>query len=240
VKILLVDDDTTLLEVTAFALRRAGFLVVLAHDSEQALRVWSDEQPDLIILDIQLPGKDGLTLCREIRALSNVPIILLTVRSSDEDIVHGLEIGADDYLTKPFSPKQLIARARAILRRSSTLPKPAQIAAGDLVLDTTQQVVRTLNAEVRLTSLEFRLLHYLLINQGQIVPTDAILTHVWGYADSGDRKLLKQLVYRVRQKIESPGADQQYIATIPGVGYTIAKQRDPAPRLHGIVDQGDM
>jgi DNA-binding response OmpR family regulator len=223
VKILLVDDDTTLLEVTAFALRRAGFLVVLAHDGEQALRLWSDEQPDLIILDIQLPGKDGLTLCREIRALSNVPIILLTVRSSDEDIVHGLEIGADDYLAKPFSPKQLIARARAVLRRSNVLPKPAQLAAGDLVLDTMQQVVRTPNAEVRLTSLEFRLLHYLLINKGQIVPTDAILTHVWGYADSGDRKLLKQLLYRLRQKIESPVEGQQYIATIPGVGYTIAK-----------------
>jgi DNA-binding response OmpR family regulator len=227
-KILLVDDDTTLLEVTAFALRRAGFLVVLAHDSEQALHVWSDEQPDLIILDIQLPGKDGLTLCREIRALSNVPIILLTVRSSDEDIVHGLEIGADDYLTKPFSPKQLIARARAVLRRSSALPNPAQLAAGDLVLDTTQQVVRTPHVEVRLTSLEFRLLHYLLINQGQIVPTDAILTHVWGYADSGDRKLLKQLVYRVRQKIEAAGQEQQYIATIPGVGYAIANPRDEA------------
>ena len=104
-KILLVDDDTTLLEVTAFALRRAGFLVIAAYDGDQALRVWSDEQPDLVILDIQLPGKDGLTLCREIRATSTTPIILLTVRNSDEDIVHGLEIGADDYLTKPFSPK---------------------------------------------------------------------------------------------------------------------------------------
>jgi DNA-binding response OmpR family regulator len=228
-KILLVDDDTTLLEVTAFALRRAGFLVVLAHDSEQALRAWSDEQPDLIILDIQLPGKDGLTLCREIRALSNVPIILLTVRNSDEDIVHGLEIGADDYLTKPFSPKQLIARARAVLRRSSA-PNPAQLTAGDLVLDTTQQVVRTPRAEVRLTPLEFRLLHYLLINQGQIVPTDAILTHVWGYADSGDRALLKQLVYRVRQKIDAPDADKHYIETIPGVGYTIASVPGTAAR----------
>jgi DNA-binding response OmpR family regulator len=224
-KILLVDDDTTLLDVTAFALRRAGFLVMLAHDSEQALRVWSAEQPDLIILDIQLPGKDGLTLCREIRAISSVPIILLTVRNSDEDIVHGLEIGADDYMTKPFSPKQLIARARALLRRSSALPKPAQLAAGDLVLDTTQQLVRTPSAEVRLTPLEFRLLHYLLINQGQIVPTDAILTHVWGYADSGDRALLKQLVYRVRQKIGSPDTDTQYIETIPGVGYTISSDR---------------
>jgi DNA-binding response OmpR family regulator len=224
-KILLVDDDTTLLEVTAFALRRAGFLVVLAHDAEQALQVWVAEQPDLIILDIQLPGKDGLALCQEIRALSPVPIILLTVRNSDDDIVHGLEIGADDYLTKPFSPKQLIARARAVLRRSSTVPKQAQLVAGDLVLNTSEQVVRTPRGEVRLTPLEFRLLHYLLINQGQVVPTDAILTHVWGYADSGDRALLKQLVYRVRQKIETLGTNGQYIETIPGVGYTIARDR---------------
>jgi DNA-binding response OmpR family regulator len=220
-KILLVDDDAMLIEVTAFALRRAGFLVVPATDGEQALRAWADEQPDLIILDIQLPGKDGLALCREIRASSRVPIILLTVRNSDDDIVHGLEIGADDYLTKPFSPRQLIARARAVLRRSSALPRPAQLAAGDLVLDTLQQVARTPHVEVRLTSLEFRLLHYLLINQGQVVPTDAILTHVWGYADSADRALLKQLVYRVRQKIEAPAAQRHYIVTIPGVGYTI-------------------
>jgi DNA-binding response OmpR family regulator len=234
-KTLLVDDDTTLLDVTAFALRRAGFLVVLAHDAEQALHVWSTEQPDLIILDIQLPGKDGLTLCREIRAVSPVPIILLTVRNSDEDIVHGLEIGADDYLTKPFSPKQLIARARAVLRRSNSVPKQAQLVAGDLVLDTAQQVVQTPDGSTRLTALEFRLLHYLLINQGQIVPTDAILTHVWGYADSGDRALLKQLVYRVRQKIEPPGTERQFIATIPGIGYTIAKEREIEGRAPGDV-----
>jgi DNA-binding response OmpR family regulator len=155
-KVLLVDDDTTLLEVTAFALRRAGFLVILAYDAEQALHVWSAEQPDLLIIDIQLPGKDGLTLCKEIRTISSVPIILLTVRNSDEDIVHGLEIGADDYLTKPFSPKQLIARARAVLRRSSTVPKQAQLVAGELVLDTAEQVVRTPYGTTRLTPLEFR------------------------------------------------------------------------------------
>lgn len=223
-KVLLVDDDTTLLDVTAFALRRAGFLVVLAHDAEQGLQVWEAERPDLIILDIQLPGKDGLALCQEIRATSPVPIILLTVRNSDDDIVHGLEIGADDYLTKLFSPKQLIARARAVLGRSSTIPKQAQLMAGKLVLDTAEQVVRTPHGEVRLTPLEFRLLHYLLINRGQIVPTDAILTHVWGYADSGDRALLKQLVYRLRQKIESLGTTGQYIETIPGIGYRIAKR----------------
>lgn len=221
-KVLLVDDDVTLLDVTAFALRRAGMLVVTASDGADALRAWETEQPDLIILDIQMPGRNGLDVCRAIRAESAVPIILLTVRSSDEDIVHGLDLGADDYVTKPFSPKQLIARARAVLRRSQSLSQPAQIVADDLVLDTAQHVVHTAHGLVRLTPLEFRLLHYLLVNRGQIVPTDAILTHVWGYADSGDRALLKQLVYRVRQKIEPPGATQQYIETVPGVGYTVA------------------
>jgi DNA-binding response OmpR family regulator len=223
-KVLLVDDDATLAEVTAFALRRAGFLVVLARDGEQALRLWADEQPDLVILDIQLPGLDGLEICRQIRAESTVPIIMLTVRNSDDDIVRGLELGADDYVPKPFSPRQLIARAHAILRRSHAVPKQARLEAGSLVLDTAQQQAETVNGTVRLTPLEFRLLHYLLVNRGQIVPTDAILNHVWGYADSGDRPLLKQLVYRLRQKIEPPNAERQIIETIPGVGYTIARE----------------
>lgn len=228
-KVLLVDDDVSLAEVTAFALRRAGFLVIMAYDGEQALRLWAEEQPDLIILDIQLPGKDGLTVCRELRAMSNVPIIMLTVRDSDDDIVHGLEIGADDYITKPFSPKQLVARAQAVIRRSSTaLPQsatqPIRLVAGELELDMMQQTVHTPHGLVRLSQLEFRLLHYLFVNQGQIVPTDAIMLHVWGYAGPGDRALLKQLMYRLRQKIEHPHATQQYIKTIPGLGYTIASE----------------
>ena len=189
-KVLLVDDDTTLAEVTAFALRRAGFLVLTAESGEEALRSWEVEQPDLVILDIQLPGQDGLSVCRAIRAVSRVPIIMLTVRSSDDDIVQGLELGADDYLPKPFSPRQLIARARAVLRRAAPLPALPQIAAGRLVLDTALQTVETPAGTLRLTPLEFRLLHYLVVNQGQVLPTEAILTHVWGYSDRGDRALL--------------------------------------------------
>lgn len=227
-KVLLVDDDLSLAEVTAFALRRAGFLVVLAHDGEQALDIWAEEHPDLIILDIQLPGKDGLSVCRELRAMSSVPIIMLTVRDSDDDIVHGLEIGADDYLTKPFSPKQLIARAHAVLRRSSGMLQPAgqqaPLVVGDLELDPMRQTVCSPQGLVRLTRLEFRLLHYLVINHGQIVPTEAILSHVWGYAGTGDRTLLKQLVYRLRQKIVHPDPDRHYIETVPGIGYTIANE----------------
>lgn len=223
-KVLLVDDDLTLAEVTAFALRRAGFLVLTAHDGDQALAVWEAEQPDLVILEIQLPGKDGLTFCRELRASSAVPIIMLTERSSDDDIVSGLENGADDYLTKPFSPKQLVARAQAVLRRSAALPARSQLTVGDMSLDTTCQVVHTPHGAIRLTRLEYRLLHYLLINQGQIVPTEAILSHVWGYT-SGDRAMLKQLVYRLRQKLERLGMSQTYIETVPGLGYTITQER---------------
>lgn len=220
-KILLVDDDATLAEVTALALRRAGFLVVLAHDGPQALAQWAAEQPDLLLLDIQLPGMDGLSVCRTIRERSAVPVILLTVRDSDEDVVQGLELGADDYVTKPFSPMQLVARVRAVLRRTAAPVRQGALVAGDLALDTELQVARTAHGTVRLTPLEFRLLHYLLINRGQIVPTEAILKDVWGYADSSDRALLKQLVYRLRQKIEAPDAAQQRIETVAGLGYTI-------------------
>jgi len=220
-KVLLVDDDTSLAEVTAFALRRAGFLVVVAENGNEALQVWRDESPDLLILDIQMPGKDGLQVCREIRDTSNVPIILLTARNSDEDIVHGLEIGADDYVPKPFSPKQLIARANAVLRRVNVVPKRSNLHIGELVLDSSLQALTNGDTAIRLTPLEFRLLHYLLVNRGQIVPTNAILNHVWGYADSSDRALLKQLVYRLRQKIEQP--EQQIIETIAGVGYMVSK-----------------
>jgi DNA-binding response OmpR family regulator len=222
-KVLLVDDDPTLSEVTAFALRRADFLVLTAHDGEQALQTWAAEQPDLVILDIQLPGLDGLEVCRQVRAASAVPIIMLTVRNSDDDVVRGLELGADDYIAKPFSPRQLIARARAILRRTSAAPRQDRLEVAGLALDTALQQVQTPEGPVRLTPLEFRLLHYLMVNRGQVVPTDAILNHVWGYADSGDRPLLKQLVYRLRQKLEAPAADRQLIVTIPGVGYTIPR-----------------
>ncbi|HMQ31970.1 MAG TPA: response regulator transcription factor [Chloroflexaceae bacterium] len=232
-KILLVDDDTTLAEVTAFALRRAGFLVIIAHNGLEALEVWERERPDLLILDVQLPGKDGLDLCREIRQTSMVPIIMLTVRGGDDDIVQGLELGADDYMPKPFSPRQLIARVRALLRRSQSVPRQARLALHDLVLDTGQQAVQTPQGTIRLTPMEFRLLHYLLVNRGQVVPTDTILTHVWGYADSGDRTLLKQLIYRLRQKIEPPDAAGQYIETIPGVGYTIRELPDAPAEVEG-------
>jgi DNA-binding response OmpR family regulator len=225
-KILLVDDDATLLSVTEFALRRAGFLVITAPDGEQALRQWEDEVPDLILLDIQLPERDGLSVLQQIRDASNVPVILLTVRSSDEDIVLGLEHGADDYVVKPFSPKQLIARCRAVLRRS-TLAATQSLAIGTFVLDPNRHTIQHGAEIVRLTRLEFRLLHYLLINTGNVVPTEALLTHVWGYSESGDRAMLKQLVYRVRQKLTLLGHSEPLLTTVAGVGYLMERSGMP-------------
>lgn len=221
-KILLVDDDATLLSVTEFALRRAGFLVITAPDGKQALRQWEDEVPDLILLDIQLPERDGLSVLRQIRDTSNVPVILLTVRSSDEDIVIGLELGADDYVVKPFSPKQLIARCRAVLRRATSVASQS-LSIGAFVLDPDRHTVQHGAEIVRLTRLEFRLLHYLLINTGNVIPTEALLTHVWGYSESGDRAMLKQLVYRVRQKLTMLGRSDTLLATVAGVGYLMER-----------------
>jgi DNA-binding response OmpR family regulator len=224
-KVLLIDNDRELTEVTAFALRRAGFLVIATSDSETALDVWADEQPALVVLEIQLPKKDGLTLCRELRARDKVPIIILSACNTDNDVVRGLEAGADDYLTKPFSPRQLVARAYAVLRRYQALWQQPTLVVSDLVLDPNYQCAQLPGGMVRLTKLEFRLLYYLVVNQGHVVPTDTILLHVWGFAGVGDRTMVKQLVYRVRQKLADTTFSQVCIETVPGIGYTIARDR---------------
>lgn len=220
-KILIVDDDLELRELIGFALRQAGYLVVQAADGNEALRVFDAEQPDLVILDVNLPYLSGWDVCRRIRAEATTPIMMLTVRSSEEDQVQGLDLGADDYLTKPFSPRTLLARVRALLRRAE-IERPAPHVAGDIQLDVEQQVVRVLGGPpIRLTNLEFRLLQYLLANAGHTIPVERLTTHVWGYRGVGDRQLLKQLVHRLRQKIEGNPADPQYLVTVAGIGYVL-------------------
>jgi DNA-binding response OmpR family regulator len=228
-KLLLADDDSTLVDVTAFALRRAGYAVTTVTDGAQALRVWADETPDLVILDVRMPCMDGLEACRALRSQSDVPIILLTALNSDDDVVQGLGLGADDYMTKPFSPRQLVARVEAILRRRGPRP-PSRLQAGDLALDPDQQLAHVGGRAVRLTRLEYRLLHYLLVNQGQVLPTETIVSHVWGYGD-GDRGLLKQLVFRLRQKITAKAGNDGAIKTIQGIGYSIPRQQDDAVEI---------
>ena len=218
-KALIVDDDRVLADLVAFTLRRDGFEVTQAHDGEMALRRWADEQPDLIILDVNMPKLDGFAVCRRIREEADTPIILLTVRGEEDDIVRGLALGADDYIVKPFSPRQLVARAQAVLRRVGKTPAPAIRQVGELTLDPSRRELRLGEGEaITLTPLENRLLDYLMINAGQILTIETLINHIWG-AEGGDRDMLRQLVRRLRSKIEPNPAQPIYIETVPGLGY---------------------
>jgi DNA-binding response OmpR family regulator len=226
VKILVVDDDQELAGLIGYALRQAGYLVVEAADGAAALAAFERESPALVILDANLPRLDGFEVCRRIRASSRVPVMMLTVRSGEEDQVQALDLGADDYLTKPFSPRTLLARVRALLRRSGE-ERPAPLAAGDFSLDVEQQSVSVRGGgPVRLTRLELRLLQLLLANAGHTLPAERLLAHVWGSRGAGDRQLLKQLVHRLRQKIEADAAAPRYLVTVSGVGYVLQPRED--------------
>jgi DNA-binding response OmpR family regulator len=235
---LVVDDDRILADVVAFTLRREGFEVVRAFDGETAWQTWLDVQPDLVVLDVNLPKIDGFTLCRRIRAQADTPILLLTVRDEEDDIVQGLKLGADDYITKPFSPRQLIARAQAILRRSGKLIPPQNRMVGSLTFDPNRREIRLGSGQaVALTPLETRLLDCLILNAGHVLTAEAIIDQVWG-PRGGDRDMLRQLIHRLRGKLDearladtqpltaadSPDASLR-IETIPGVGYGLITER---------------
>lgn len=221
-KVLIVDDDRVLADVVAFAMRREGFEVIQAYDGASALQRWADDQPDLIILDVNLPKMDGFTVSQRIRREANTPIILLTVRGEEEDIVHGLELGADDYITKPFSPRQLVARAQAVLRRAGHAASPAPRQAAGLTLSASRREVLLESGDsVQLTPLEGRLLDYLVVNAGQILTIDAIIDHVWG-PQGGDRDMLRQVVRRLRSKIEPDPSQPTIIRTVSGLGYGLS------------------
>lgn len=220
-KALVIDDDLVLADVLSFTLRRAGFVVVTAQDGEAALDRWRQESPDLIILDLKLPKRDGLSVCQAIRAQSKVPIIILSVRSEDEDVVRGLELGADDYIAKPFSPSQLVARARAVLRRAGLQILPSSLSFGDFALDVQRRELSITNQPpIQLTQLECKLLETLLINREQVLPADTLISAVWGPA-GGDKIMLKQLVHRLRRKIEATTPSSMTLETVPGVGYAL-------------------
>jgi len=223
-KALIVDDDRVLADVVAFALRREGFQVIQAFDGPSALACWAEEKPDLVVLDVNLPKMDGFTVVQRIRKEADTPIIMLTVRGEDSDVVHGLELGADDYITKPFSPGQLVARARAVLRRTGLPSTPSSRQVGDLVLASSRREVRIgRSSPVPLTPLEGRLLDCLMVNVGQVLSYDVIIDHVWG-PRGGDRDMLRQLIRRLRGKIETAPGDLVYIKTIPGLGYGLISE----------------
>jgi DNA-binding response OmpR family regulator len=225
-KALIVDDDRTLADVIAFTFKREGFEVILAEDGESAYRRWQDENPDLIILDVNLPKEDGFTVCRRIREQSDIPIILLTVRSDEEDILGGFHLGADDYITKPFSPRQLIARVKAVLRRAKK-KNPATVREWrniSLFLNRHELMIGDY-PPIQLSGLELRMMDCLLINVGQIVTPEIIIDQVWG-PNGGDMDMVRQLIHRLRVKIDRKFPNQISIDNVPGLGYELKSIQD--------------
>jgi DNA-binding response OmpR family regulator len=221
VKLLVVDDDPDLLALVAFSLTNAGYAVVKAVDTGEALRVFEAEVPNLVILDINLPSGSGFDVCKAIRARSEVPVMMLTARGEEEDLVRALELGADDYLTKPFSPRTLLARVKALLRRAG-IEQADIVESGRVSLDLEAHTISMDGgAAIRLTRLETRLLQILVAQAGHVVSAERLLAHVWGHRGSGDRQLLKQLVHRLRQKLEKEPAGAGLLHTESGVGYRL-------------------
>src|SRR5918996_1667974 len=216
--ILVVDDDRVVADLLVFTVRRAGYEAVMASDAASALRRWREDQPDLIILDINLPGtaglKDGFAICQQIRRESDVPIILLTVRGEENDIVHGLEAGADDYILKPFSPRQLVARVQAAMRRGRAMDgshPSAKLSIDGLDFNPKLREVYLADGTTKsLTSLESRLLESLMLNTGQVLTTDDLISDIWG-ASGASPEMLRQLVRRLRTKIEAEPTKPIYI-----------------------------
>jgi DNA-binding response OmpR family regulator len=225
VKVLLVDDDTDLLDVTAYAMRREGFNVIVATDGLQAVRRWQQDSPDLVVLDVQMPGLTGLEVCQKIRQDSSTPVILLTGLHQEEQVIQGFRVGADDYVTKPFSPRQLAMRIRAVWRRSAPSGEPEairELRVGDLLLDAESHDVRFRDEPIQLTPIEFKLLYILAANTGRVVSTSRMVDYAWGY-DGGDVSLLKTHVSHIRKKLGLPHQDLGEIRAIPRVGYRFTR-----------------
>ena len=224
--VLVVDDDVRMLRMITRILELEGYRVLKAIDGQAALEVLDEETPDLVLLDIMLPGMDGYALCRCIRQFSPVPIVMVTAKGNDEEKVRGLDAGADDYVTKPFSANELGARVRAVLRRTKPWedrPEPA-LHFDDLVIDFARHRVTQGNQEVNLTATEYRLLCYLVHNAGRVVTPDQTLNNVWGEEYIGEPHLLQVTIARLRQKLKDDAKNPRYILTRPGMGYMFMKQ----------------
>ncbi|GAB4433215.1 MAG: response regulator transcription factor [Anaerolineae bacterium] len=219
-KILLVEDDDTLRKTLAYNLAQEGYKVFQSGDGAEALDLARDNSPDMIVLDVMLPSLDGLSVCRIIRNESDVPIVMLTARGSEVDRIVGLEIGADDYIVKPFSLGEFLARVRAILRRApSARAVVDRLESGDLALDLIARRATRGNKELRLTHKEFDLLATLMRNKGAVLSRDLLLDRVWGYDYSGQTKTVDVHVRWLREKIEDEPSHPRRIVTVRGVGY---------------------
>jgi two-component system KDP operon response regulator KdpE len=220
-RILVVDDEPRYIQAIRINLEASGYQVLTARDGQTAIELAAREAPDLILLDIRMPGLDGYEVCQCIREFSTVPIIMLTARSDCAGKVKGLDIGADDYVTKPFSADELVARVQAALRRASLAEQESApvFHAGDLTVDFAQRRVFVSDQEVNLTPTEYRLLCELTRHAGQTLVLEYLLEKVWGTGYEGDVHLLWQVIHRLRQKVERDPQHPQYIQTRPGIGY---------------------
>jgi len=221
--ILVVDDEPIVREVVVRYLEREGYTTLEADHGDRARELLQQQTPDLVVLDVMLPGTDGLELCRWIRDRSELPVILLTARGEEADRIVGLELGADDYVTKPFSPRELAARVRTVLRRSaSTDGTRARFAFGDVEIDTQTREVHKAGREVRLTAKEFDLLAFLAGNPRRVFGRDQLMSRVWGYEAALDTGTVTVHVRRLREKIETDPSEPLHLQTVWGVGYRLA------------------
>jgi DNA-binding response OmpR family regulator len=240
-KVLVADDDPQLLRLVTRNLQLEGYDVLAASDGQQALEQVEATAPDVVLLDVMMPKLDGFAVCQRVREFSAVPIIMVTARGQDQDKVRGLDLGADDYLTKPFSVDELLARVRAVLRRSQFAAASEQgpsgglrgiATIGELTIDYAQHAVTMDGREINLTPTEYRMLAYLVQNAGRVVTQDLLLEHVWGPEYVGEAHMLQVNVNRLRRKLEPDPAHPKYILTKLGVGYlmpTHAGAVDPVP-----------
>ena len=221
-RILTVEDDERIRTAVRLALEDEGWTVAEADNGEQALEAFRRQPADVVLIDIMLPGIDGFEVCRSIRHDSDVPIVMVTARDDTHDVVAGLEAGADDYLTKPFAPKELSARIRALLRRTrATDPSSPKMQFGDLEIIPDEGVVRLAGVEVHLTKTEFRLLVELASNPGRVFSREVLLERVWGYGYFGDGRLVDVHIRRLRTKIETDPAHPGHVVTVRGLGYKL-------------------
>jgi len=230
--ILTADDDPQLLRLVMRNLQLEDYNVLVASDGKQALEQIETHQPDLVLLDVMMPKMDGFTVCQRVREFSAVPIIIVTARGQDQDKIRGLDLGADDYLTKPFSVDELLARVRAVLRRTQIMVNDQTAAMrastfGELSIDFTQHLVPMAGRKITLTPIEYRIISYLALNAGRVVTQDLLLEHVWGAEYVGESHMLQVNVNRLRRKLEADPTHPRYILTKVGIGYLLAAQPDP-------------
>ncbi|MDG0866049.1 response regulator transcription factor [Candidatus Lucifugimonas marina] len=221
---LVVEDDKSVSQLIRLYLAQAGYKVLAAEDGLQGLKLALDEAPDIVLLDLNLPGMDGIEVCRNVRKESEVPIIMVTARVEEEDRLTGLDLGADDYVSKPFSPRELVARVNAVLRRTSKAVEKREqygneVIAGDVVIDLERRSATVLGSEIELTPTEFRLLAYFIEGQGRTVSREQIIDNVFGYDFSGYDRTVDTHVSNLRKKLEVANPDKQHLKTMYGVGY---------------------